>query len=122
MHRVKVLFRPDQFTIDSAAQTLAITEAARWLEDPTLSAILWAYTDTTASDLHNTILARRRADSVGASLSKNNVPSARIRFAPLGEHDTPVPTPDGTADAENRVVVIEIGPFDLTRPDPSTAK
>jgi outer membrane protein OmpA-like peptidoglycan-associated protein len=122
MHRVKVLFRPDQFTIDSAAQTLAITEAARWLEDPTLSAILWAYTDTTASDLHNTILARRRADSVGASLSKNNVPGARIRFAPLGEHDTPVPTPDGTADAENRVVVIEIGPFDLSRPDPSAAK
>jgi hypothetical protein len=82
----------------------------------------WAYTDTTASDLHNTILARRRADSVGAALSKNNVPGARNRFAPLGEHDTPVPTPDGTADAENRVVVIEIGPFDLIRPDPSTAK
>jgi len=50
------------------------------------------------------------------------VPGSRIRFAPLGEHDTPVPTPDGTADAENRVVIIEIGPFDLTRPDPSTAK
>ncbi|MGB9330101.1 MAG: OmpA family protein [Steroidobacteraceae bacterium] len=123
MHRVKVLFRPDQFTIDSSAQTLPITEAARWLlEDPTLSAILWAYTDTTASDLHNTILARRRAESVGASLSKSNVPVARMRLAPMGEHDTPVATPDGTADAENRVVVIEIGPFDLTRPDPSRAK
>jgi hypothetical protein len=34
----------------------------------------------------------------------------------MGEHDTPVQTPDGTADAENRVVVIEMGPFDLTRP------
>jgi outer membrane protein OmpA-like peptidoglycan-associated protein len=118
VREIAVLFaRPDQFALDSSQQRAAVTDAARLLlEDSRLSAILWAYTDTTASEAHNALLARRRAESVQAALLMDNVPKNRLRLAPMGKYGLPVQTPDGTPEPANRSVTIEIGPFGLSPP------
>jgi outer membrane protein OmpA-like peptidoglycan-associated protein len=112
-----VLFAPDQFALDSKVQQSVVTDAAKLLlEDSGLSAILWAYTDTTASEEHNTQLARRRAQSVRLALLAKNVPEDRIRLAPMGKYGLPVHTREGTPEPANRLVKIEIGPFGSSSP------
>jgi outer membrane protein OmpA-like peptidoglycan-associated protein len=112
-----VLFAPDQFALDSKEQQSAVADAAKLLsEDSGLGAILWAYTDTTASEAHNTRLARRRAQSVRLALLSKNVPENRIRLAPMGTYGVPVQRPQGTPEPANRLVTIEIGPLGSSPP------
>jgi outer membrane protein OmpA-like peptidoglycan-associated protein len=64
------------------------------------------HTDTVGSDAYNLRLSRRRAESVGAELEKQGIPSSEIAIFAKGKHDLLVPTADGVKEPQNRRVQI----------------
>ena len=64
------------------------------------------YADALGSAAGNERLSRRRAQAVAAELVANGVLRDRITIDWHGERELPVPTPDGTPKAQNRVVTI----------------
>jgi iron complex outermembrane receptor protein len=64
------------------------------------------HTDTVGSDAYNLRLSRRRAESVGAQLEKDGIPSSEIEIVAKGKRDLLVPTGDGVREPQNRRVQI----------------
>jgi len=64
------------------------------------------HTDTVGSDAYNMRLSRRRAESVGARLEKDGIPSSEIEIVAKGKRDLLVPTADGVKEPQNRRVQI----------------
>jgi len=90
---------------DNPEVARAAEEALRF-KDATV--LLWAHTDTRASETYNQDLSWKRADAVRSALTKKNVSDERIRVAPMGEREPPVRTEDNVDKAANRVVRIEV--------------
>ena len=108
VREIEIEFAPDQYRLDTPSQRQQIEIAARDAHSPDATVLLWAHTDTTASETHNQHLARQRASEVQSALVGAGVPIERIRVAPMGEYNSPVRTADNVREARNRVVKIEV--------------
>jgi iron complex outermembrane receptor protein len=87
--------------VDQAAKNAAPAKATEL--------VVTGHTDTVGSDAYNLRLSRRRAESVGAELEKQGVPSSEIEIVAKGKHDLLVPTAEGVREPRNRRVTIVYG-------------
>lgn len=109
IHKFEIRFNPDQSRVEHVTQKAEVAKAAQEaLRSKDATVLLWAHTDTTASEDHNQDLSRKRAKSVLDALIKAKVAPNRIRLAPMGEYEPPVGTKDNTPEPGNRVVKIEV--------------
>ncbi|HZF25128.1 MAG TPA: OmpA family protein [Steroidobacteraceae bacterium] len=107
--KFEIPFKPEEHALNRAEQTARVDQAsAAALKAGNAEVIVWARTDTTASDMHNVSLARQRGEAVRAALGHRGVPIDRIRIAPLGEYALIEPTADNRPNDTNRTLTIEV--------------
>lgn len=93
-----------QLTSDGRDTIRAAAAAAR--TDNVTTVRVAGYADTTGSADANERLSQRRAQAVAAELAAQGIPRERIAVDWFGERTLPVPTGDGVAEAQNRIVTI----------------
>ncbi len=70
--------------------------------------IVQGHTDTLGSAEYNLDLSKRRAKGVVEVLNQQGIPTDRMTVGAVGENELIVPTPDNTAEQENRAVVMRV--------------
>ena len=108
-HNFEIRFNPNQSRVEHVTQKAEVAKAAQEAsrsKDATV--LLWAHTDTKASEAHNQRLSSQRGESVRDALIAEKVAANRIHVAPMGEHELPLRTDDNVDKPENRVVKIEV--------------
>lgn len=91
--------RPDQQPV--------LDQAARLFRDGNpIVMIVSGNADTVGDPNANLDLSIRRARSVADGLVARGIPINRLQVLGRGNSELPIPTPDGTANAQNRSVII----------------
>lgn len=70
--------------------------------------VIQGHTDTLGSEEYNLDLSKRRAQGVVEVLNQLNIPTDRMTVGAVGESQLRVETADGTAEQENRAVVMRV--------------
>jgi OOP family OmpA-OmpF porin len=104
----RVYFEFDKDALLPEAQQIVQQVAAIAKQEPNLHIVLIGKADRAGSDSYNLRLSKRRAERVRAALIQNGVAAKRIESRWVGEHEPPVPTPDGVREPRNRVVEITL--------------
>ena len=73
------------------------------------------HTDTSGPRDYNLALSLRRANAVKDVLVQDGVPATAISVVGRGEDDLMVQTPDGVREPQNRRVVIQLGPGQMSQ-------
>ncbi|MGH7014450.1 MAG: OmpA family protein [Stellaceae bacterium] len=107
-HEFRVYFNFNKYNLTPEALKILQQVSAQAKADPKMRIMLVGHADRAGSDAYNMGLSHRRADSVRAHLQREGVVHGRIDERWVGEHQPPVPTPDGVREPRNRVVIITL--------------
>jgi outer membrane protein OmpA-like peptidoglycan-associated protein len=103
----RVFFATDSRAIDREGAAMLDAFAQAYDAPAKCTVVVEGYSDRSGSERHNLVIAKQRAEAVARYLKRKGL-VARLYVRGLGERDLLVQTPDRTAQAENRNVVVYV--------------
>lgn len=104
-----VFFETASARIDATALNVLRAAARAYEQEAPVTVVIAGHADTVGSDNANILLSQRRAEAVADALATLGVPPQAMALEAYGEEQLRVPTPDDTAEPQNRRVEITFG-------------